>query len=320
MYLMSMDMPQTLLEAIKHFSDPKNCREFMIAVRWDDGIVRCPHCGSEKVTFLENANLYNCNTKHPKRKFSLKVGTIFEDSPIGLDKWLPAAWLLVNCKNGVSSYELARALGITQKAAWHVLHRIRYAMTDTGLQLGITAPVECDETFVGGKVKNMHRGKRKQVKSYQAGGNKSIVMGMLERGGKVRAKVVADRKRHNMQSVLEGNITPGAHIITDEHVNYPLIAADNDYLHEVINHVEGYVRGHVHTNGIENFWALLKRSLGGTYISVEPMHLDAYVAEQVFRFNHRDDCNDAGRFIQVMSQITGKRLTYAELTQRQSLN
>jgi transposase-like protein len=315
-----MDMPQTLLEAIKHFADPKNCRDFMVAVRWEDGVVRCPHCGSDKVTFLEKANVYNCNTKHPKQKFSLKVGTIFEDSPIGLDKWLPAAWLLTNCKNGISSYEIARALGITQKAAWHVLHRIRHAMTDTGLKLGINGPVECDETFVGGKVKNMHKSKRDKTMSYQGSGNKAIVMGMLERGGKVRAKVVADRKRNNMQSVLEGNIHAGSHIITDEHANYPLIAADNDYMHEIINHVEGYVSGHVHTNGIENFWALLKRGLAGTYISVEPIHLDAYVAEQVFRFNHREDCNDAGRFIQVMSQITGKRLTYAALTQRQTLN
>ena len=216
-----MDMPQTLLEAIKHFADPKNCRDFMIAVRWEDGIVRCPHCGSEKVTFLEKANLYNCHTKHPKQKFSLKVGTIFEDSPIGLDKWLSAAWLLTSCKNGIRTYEIARALRITQKAAWHVLHRIRYAMTDTGLKLGINGPVECDETFVGGKVKNMHKSKRDKTMSYQGSGNKAIVMGMLERGGKVRAKVVADRKRNNMQSVLEGNIHAGFHIITDEHVNYP---------------------------------------------------------------------------------------------------
>jgi len=316
---MFMDMPQTLLEAIKHFADPKNCRDFMIAVRWDDGIVRCPHCGSGKVTFLEKANLYNCNTKHPKRKFSLKVGTIFEDSPIGLDKWLPAAWLLVNCKNGISSYELARALGITQKAAWHVLHRVREAMTDTGLKIGINAPVECDETFVGGKVKNMHRNKRPKGTVFGTA-NKTIVVGMLERGGKVRAGVVENRKLQNMRPMLEANVHPGSHIITDEHSSYPLIAQQSDFVHDVIDHANEYVRGHIHTNGIENFWALLKRGLGGTYVSVDAAHLNAYVAEQVFRFNHRDDCNDAGRFIQVMSQITGKRLTYAELTARQRPN
>jgi len=313
-----MDIPQTLLEAVKHFSDPKNCRDFMIAVRWDDGIVRCPYCGNDKVSYLENAKLYFCPTKHPKQKFSLKVGTIFEDSPIGLDKWLPAAWLLVNCKNGVSSYELARALGITQKAAWHVLHRIRYAMTDTGLKLGINAPVECDETFVGGKVKNMHKSKLDKTMAYQGSGNKAIVMGMLERGGKVKAKVIATRKKHHMSPVMTASVEAGAHIITDEMTTYASL--ETSYHREIINHACEYVNGHIHTNGIENFWALLKRGLAGTYISVEPIHLDAYVAEQVFRYNHREDCNDAGRFIQVMSQITGKRLTYAELTQRQSLN
>jgi transposase-like protein len=315
-----MDMPQTLLDAIKHFADPKNCRDFMVAVRWDDGIVRCPYCGNDKVSYMEKSNLYFCPTKHPKQKFSLKVGTIFEDSPIGLDKWLPAAWLLVNCKNGISSYELARALGITQKAAWHVLHRLRHAMTETGLQIGANAPVEADETFVGGKLKNMHKAKRAKNKGKMHGENKTVVLGLLERGGKVRAGVIENRHRHNMQPMIEANLVPGTHLITDEFVNYAVVAKENDYIHEVINHVEGYVRGHVHTNSIENFWALLKRTLSGSYVSVDAAHLNSYVAEQVFRFNHRNDCNDAGRFIQVMSQIVGKRLTYAELTARQRYN
>jgi len=263
---------------------------------------------------MENANLYNCNTKHPKRKFSLKVGTIFEDSPIGLDKWLPAVWLLTNCKNGISSYELARAVGITQKAAWHVLHRVREAMTETGLKIGGNGPVELDETFIGGKPKNMHR--NKQPKKY--GDNKTIVMGMLERGGKVRAGVIADRKLPSMRPMLEANVERGSHIITDEFYNYTYLAKENDHMHEVIEHATNYVQDHIHTNGIENFWALLKRGLSGTYVSVDAAHLNSYVAEQVFRFNHRDDCNDAGRFIQIMSQIVGKRLTYAELTARQS--
>jgi hypothetical protein len=191
-------------------------------------------------------------------------------------------------------------------------------MTDTGLKLGITGPVECDETFVGGKVKNMHRGKRKQMESYQGGGNKAIVLGMLERGGKVKAKVIATRKKHDVDPVMTANVEAGSHIITDEFNTYGFL--ETPYEREVINHAIEYANGHIHTNGIENFWALLKRALGGTYISVEPVHLDAYVAEQVFRFNHREDCNDAGRFIQVMSQITGKRLTYAELTSRQRPN
>jgi transposase-like protein len=311
-----MKVPQTLLEAIRYFADPANCREFMIAVRWDDGIVRCPTCGSDKAKYMPKWDRYICDQKHPKRQFSLKVGTIFEDSPIGLDKWLPAAWLLTNCKNGISSYEIARALGITQKAAWHVLHRIRHAMTETGLKLGINGPVEIDETFVGGKVRNMHKAKRNRMEGHQGGKGKAIVLGMLERGGKVRAGVIPGRHKHEMQEPIHANVEPGSHIITDEFTPYPVIAKDA-YIHEIINHVEGYVRGHVHTNGIENFWSLLKRGLGGTYVSVDAAHLNSYVAEQVFRFNHRDDCNDAGRFIQVMSQIVGKRLTYAELTARQ---
>lgn len=315
-----MKVPQTLIEAIRYFENPAHCREFMVATRWDDGKVRCPHCGSENVTFMEKANLYNCNTKHPRRKFSLKVGTIFEDSPIGLDKWLPAAWLITNCKNGVSSYELARALGITQKAAWHVLHRLRHAMTETGLKIGGAAPVECDETFVGGNVRNRHKNKRALGVAYQGSVDKTIVMGMLERGGKVRAGVIPDRKLPSMRPMLAEHVHPGSHIITDEFGNYGYLAKENDHLHEVIEHATEYVRGHVHTNGIENFWALLKRGLSGTYVSVDAAHLNAYVAEQVFRFNHREDCNDAGRFIQVMSQIVGKRLTYAELTARQRPN
>ncbi len=185
-----MKVPQTLIEAVRYFADPRHCREFMIATRWDDGKVRCPHCGSEGVKFMEKWDRYICDQKHPKRQFSLKVGTIFEDSPIGLDKWLPAAWLLTNCKNGISSYELARAIGVTQKAAWHVLHRVREAMTETGLKIGGSAPVECDETFIGGKVKNMHKAKRAKGPAYYGGDNKTVVLGMLERGGKVRAGVM----------------------------------------------------------------------------------------------------------------------------------
>lgn len=313
-----MKVPQTLLDAVRYFADPANCREFMIAARWDDGIVRCPTCGSDKTKYMPKWDRYICDTKHPKRQFSLKVGTIFEDSPIGLDKWLPAAWLLVNCKNGISSYELARAIGITQKAAWHVLHRIRKAMTDTGLKLGITAPVECDETFVGGKVKNMHMNKRPKGVGTQGGHGKAIVLGMLERGGRVKARVIATRKKADIDPVMTESVEAGAQIITDELTTYGSLSTP--YERAIIDHAVEYVRDHVHTNGIENFWALLKRGLSGTYISVEPFHLDAYVAEQVFRYNHREDCNDAGRFIQVMSQITGKRLTYAELTSQQGLN
>ena len=315
MYLRDMETPKTLLEAIKHFSDYENCRSFMVAIRWADGVVKCPHCGSEKVTYLAKARVYQCYGKHPKSKFSLKVGTIFEDSPIGLDKWLPAAWLISNCKNGISSYEVARALGITQKSAWHMLHRLREAMTDTVDQIGTgPAPVEIDETFVGGNVKNMH--KRKRIEANAKGGNKAIVFGMLERGGRVKTHVIAGRTKQQIQPAMTKAIQRGANIITDEFSTYAF--ASDAYSREVVNHALEYVNGHIHTNGIENFWSLLKRGLRGTYISVEPFHLDAYIAEQVFRYNNRKDADDFTRFSTCMMGILGKRLTYSALTQRPS--
>jgi transposase-like protein len=309
-----METPKTLLEAIKFFADKENVRQFMISIRWADGVVRCPQCGSAGVTFLATANVYKCKTVHLKQKFSLKVGTIFEDSPLGLDKWLPAAWLLSNCKNGISSYETARALGITQKSAWHMLHRLREAMTDETGKIGGNGPVECDETFVGGKIKNMHKSRLQDGRKYQGQGNKVVVMGMLERGGRVKAKVMADRKKQQIDPVMAENVEAGSHIITDEFPTYSFLSTP--YNREVINHAVEYVNGDVHTNGIENFWSLLKRGLHGTYISVEPFHLDAYVAEQVFRYNNRKDADDFTRFATCMMGIQGKRLTYKALTQR----
>lgn len=310
---------KTLKQAIEHFADPENCRRFMVFMRWPDGTPRCPYCGASKLTWLAKANVYRCYGDHPKQKFSLKVGTVFEDSPIGLDKWLPAVWLLCNAKNGISSYELHRALGVTQKTAWFMLHRIRVAMeTQSFCKLGGPEgnPVETDETFIGGKVKNMHKSKRSKTKGMQGGSGKAIVLGMLERGGQVRAKVVATRTKKHVDPVMAENVAAGSHLITDEFSVYPHLSTE--YIHEVINHMEGYVRAHVHTNGIENFWSLLKRSLNGTYVSVEPFHLQSYVVEQTFRFNNRatkdNPLNDADRFVLAMSQIAGKRLTYAELT------
>lgn len=313
-----MEAPKTLLEAIEYFSDYENCRQFMAAIRWFDGVVRCPTCNSDEVIYLANAKVYKCSQNHPRQKFSLKIGTVFEDSPISLQKWLPALWLMVSCKNGVSSYEIHRALGVTQKSAWFMLHRIRLAMqSKTFAKLGDSGgTVEIDETFVGGKVTNMHKAKKAR---YATGGTKgkTVVMGMLDRDlREVRAKVVPNVKRETLQNEVLNEVQHGSKVHTDEHVGY--VQLRSEFVHDVVNHMEQYVDGQVHTNGIENFWSCLKRTLKGTYIAVEPFHLQRYVDEQVFRFNNRatrdNPLNDSDRFVLALRQIVGKRLTYAEVT------
>ena len=307
--------PKTLQDAVIHFSKPENCHEFMVNLRWPDGKPKCPRCGSEDVSYLSNAKVFKCFAKpaHERAKFSLKIGTIFEDSAIGLDKWLPVMWMLVNCKNGVSSWEIHRAVGVTQKTAWFMLQRGRLAMQDdlTGGKLG--GEVEVDETFIGGEARNMHKHdkRRKGIKGGGAAG-KAIVLGMLEREGKVRATVIPDRSKSVMQENVKPHVESGSQIYSDDAGYYWRM--DGEYAHEIVNHAEAYVVGNVHTNGLENFWSLLKRGLGGTYISVEPFHLFRYIDEQAFRFNNRKGMDDGDRFNEVMKQIIGKRLTYAELT------
>jgi transposase-like protein len=300
----------TLQQAIQHFSDPDNCVKYMVEQRWPDGVVVCPTCGRRDVSWLANQRKWQCKSRHAKRQFSAKVGTIFEDSPLGLDKWILATWMITNCKNGVSSYEIARNIGVTQKSAWFMLHRIRLAMKDesparTMGQAG--KPVEVDETFIGGKAKNKHLSARKQDEP------KMVVMGMLDRSSReVRAKVVPNAKRETLQAEILKNIVKVGTVYTDGHVGYDQLNQLR-YIHETVNHVNEYVRGNVHTQGIENFWSCLKRTLTGTYVAVEPFHLDSYVDEQVFRFNNRKGKNDEQRFKKVLSQVAGKRLTYAEL-------
>lgn len=302
--------PQTLQQAIQYFANPENCRQFMVDLRWPDGKVTCPNCGSDNVKWLPNANLFKCYEKHPRQKFSLKIGTVFEDSPIGLDKWLPAVWLIVNCKNGISSYEIARDLGVTQKTAWFMLHRIRLAMQESGGKL--QGEVEVDETYIGGKARNMHAYKRTKKVTERGVKGKAAVFGMVERGGKVRAVPVEKTRKEDLQGRIREAVVAGSAIFSDEHPLYE--GLDSDYRHAVINHAMEYVNGEVHTNTIENFWSLLKRGLHGTYVSVEPFHLFRYIDEQAFRYNNRKDMNDGDRFSAAVSQIAGKRLTYNQLT------
>ena len=309
-----MENPKTLQEAIIYFADFESCRRFVIDLRWSDGKVRCPYCASEKVSYLEKARLYKCYGDHPKPKFSLKVGTIMEDSSLSLDKWLVGMWLIVNCKNGISSCEIARDLGITQKSAWHMAHRIRFALHHGTIEK-LSGEVEVDETFIGGKARNMHKSRKAKLTG-RIDDDKSVVVGFIERGGRVRTQIVEKRRKHNMQPLVREHVEAGAALYTDALKSY--IGLDSDYEHAVIDHAIEYVNGSVHTNTLENFWALVKRGLHGTYISVEPFHLFRYLDEQMFRFNNRQNMNDFDRFRLAASQIVGKRLTWNQVTGKQT--
>ncbi|HYL73282.1 MAG TPA: IS1595 family transposase [Bryobacteraceae bacterium] len=305
--------PKTLQEAILYFADPTNCREYLVARRWPNGVV-CPRCGSTKVAFLEKYNRWQCSVTHDARQFTSKTGTIFEDSPISLDKWLLAMWQVVNCKNGVSSYEIHRAIGVTQKTAWFMDHRIRLAL---GMGPGpkFTGHVEADETFIGGKARNMHSTKRAQRITGTGGKDKTAVMGILERGtdgktSKVRTTVVPDRKKKSLQTEVRKHVEAGSALYNDALKSYEGL---NEFEHQVIDHAVQYVDGKIHTNGLENFSSLLKRGINGTYVSVEPFHLFRYLDEQTYRYNNRK-LTDGERFSLAVSGMVGKRVTFDELT------
>lgn len=300
-------LPKNLLEAVRYFTDIEVATDFVAKLRWPNGPV-CPRCEGTEYSYLTTRRVWKC--KSCKKQYSVKVGTIFEDSPLGLDKWLPAIWLIANSKNGISSHELGRALGVTQKSTWFMLHRIRLAM-QTGSFEKFSGEVEIDETYIGGKARNMHKADRPAKISGRSHLNKTVVLGMIERGGTVRAEVVPNVKKTTLQSRIKEAVEPGASIFTDNLYSYT--GLDWRYDHRTVDHASRYVDGQVHTNHMENFWALLKRGLHGTYISVEPFHLFRYLDERVFTFNLRDK-TDYGRFESVLRACAGRRLTYAELT------
>ncbi len=309
-----MKKPRTLQQAILHFGNPDNCLAFIVEHRWPNG-VECPTCGRNDVRFISTRRMWECKSQHPKKQFSVKIGTIFEDSALPLDKWLIAMWMLANCKNGISSYEIGRALGVTQKSAWFMLQRIRLAMQNRSiLKLGGGgSQVEVDETFVGGAARFMHSDKRKRRITETGTKDKVAIVGILERGGEVRGAVVGNRKKHALHTQIRTHVKAGSAIYTDALMSYQGLR-EQGFEHQVIDHAEKYVDGQVHTNGLENFWNLLKRGLKGTYVSVEEFHLFRYLDEQMFRYNFRKLPHDGVRFEHVASHIFGKRLTYAEVT------
>src|SRR5882724_4908077 len=311
-----MDKPKTLRDAIRYFADAQVCIDTVAELRWPNGPT-CPKCEHGEHYYLATQKRWKC--KKCGKQFSVKVGTIFEDSAIPLDKWLIALWLLVNCKNGVSSYEIGRDLGITQKSAWFVLHRLRLALRSgsMGKLGGEGKHVEADETFIGGAARFMHADRKKRMITRTGTGDKIAVMGILERGGEVRTAVVGKRRRKEIHGQINTHVAAGSAIYTDAFMSYVGLKQQG-FAHQIIDHAEKYVDGQVHTNGLENFWSLVKRGLKGTYISVEPFHLFRYLDEQVYRYNNRgskeNPVNDGERFQKALSQIAGKRLTFAEVT------
>lgn len=300
--------PQTLTEAVRYFGVEDNAHNFMVGLRWPNGVC-CPRCGSTAVGYIATRKTWECKADHPKKQFSVKVGTIFEDSALKLDKWLLAIWLIANAKNGISSYEVHRSIGVTQKTAWFMLQRIRLAL-QVGTFEKLDGDVEVDETYIGGKAANMPW--RKRVKKITGPGptNKAAVMGFIERGGKVRTAMLKEPTREIMDPLVRNYVEKGARVLTDEHSGY--FRLKDEYQHQFVRHSQTYVQGDVHTNNIENFWSLLKRTLKGTYVSVDPVHLSRYLDEQMFRFNERKDC-DAGRFLKATIGVIGKTLSYADL-------
>jgi len=309
-----MDTPTTLIEAVTYFSDPDRALAHFVKVRWPNGIA-CPRmgCGSAAIQYIKTRRKWRC--KDCNRGFSAKTGTIFEESPLPFTKWLPAIWLLANTKNGTSSHELGRALGVTQKTAWFMFHRIREAMKD-GEGAAFSGEVEADETFVGGKQRTNYFSKSgfRKLEHGPATG-KTTVFGLAERGdenrkSRVRAMVVPNHKAAVLLPRIYANVVPGSKLYTDALRSYRLV--DPRYLHRFVDHSIRYVEGRVHTNTIENFWSCLKRTVKGTYIAPRPFHLDRYLDEQVFRFNAREG-DDAQRFVSVLKNTDGRRVMHRQL-------
>jgi transposase-like protein len=309
---MATEQPTNLLQAIRYFSDPDLAFDFVLKLRWPDGKVVCPRCGHDETSFLTTRRIWKC--KGCRKQFSLKVGTIFEDSPLGFDKWLPAVWLIANSKNGISSHELGRALGVTQKTAWFMLHRIRHAM-QTGTFKKLDGTVEVDETYIGGQAKFMHRRARSQKIHGTGGHDKVAVQGAVQRGGPVVAAMVDDATLVTLQGNVRAWVEPGATIYTDQYQGY--VGLDRDYSHKTVNHHREYVSGDVYTNTLENFWTLYKRAWRGTYTHNMRWHTDRYIAERTFSYNNRE-VGDLGRMRLATAGTNGRRLTWDDLVAPQA--
>lgn len=306
-------MCDSLIEAVRYYSDLNLCEQKMAHMKWESGIPVCPKCDGQNIGRVASRRLYQCKAKDCRKQFTVKVGTIFEDSPLGLDKWFVAVWCIANAKNGISSHELGRALKITQKSAWFMLHRIREAMK-SGSFRKLQGEVESDETFIGGKSINMHAHKRSKKIMGRGTAGKTAVHGLLERQGEVRTFVVSNADESQLVPNVVKHVEVGAKVYTDKASAYRNLS--KSFLHSTVDHISEYVRGRVHTNCMENFWSLLKRCIHGTWIHIAPFHVERYADEQAWRYNNRKR-NDGSRFNELLSTVVGRRLTWKRLCRQE---
>jgi len=300
-----MTHPTTLTEAIEHFAGPDRALAFMVGMRWPDGVT-CPRCDCERVSFLKSRRIWKC--MGCRKQFSVKVGTIMEDSPLPLKKWLTCMWLIANANNGVSSYEAARSIGVTQKTAWFMLHRIRHALRLDDLPLD--GEVEVDETHIGARAPRMNARARKRHEAKRPGAEKTVAQNIVQRGGGSRSRVVPDTSRHQLQGRVRADVVPGSTVYKDEHASY--VGLVGEYAQLTVNHGAGqYVSGAAHVQNAENYWALFKRCVKGTWVNISPEHADAYLAEQDFRYTARKT-DDGSRMMATAMLAPGKRLTWKD--------
>ena len=296
----------SLIELMEAIPDEQAAIEHFTAIRWKNGAF-CPYCNGTRVYHFSDGKNHKCGDC--RKRFSIKVGTIFADTKIPLRKWMIAIWMITSYKKGVASTQLARDLKVTQKTAWFMLHRLRHAIRTQSFNRPLGGDIEADETFIGGKAKNKHASKR--VKGTQGGKGKAVVFGMLERGGELRTTEMPNLKARNVQGEIAKNVKPGANIMTDEHVSF--VGLEGPYSHFTVNHSAGeYVKQYFnHTNGIEGVWALFKRQIIGTHHWLSPKHLSRYLGEMTWRYNLRN-IEEGQRLNALLAQTAG-RLTYKAL-------